>query len=145
MLAPSPSKMCAVTRLTACNSLDEKQRVCFLPLIYRQCAQDRVLWAELSHSRKREGMKSRFNIAWVCARALTKNRSGSLELSPSEESLFLPGAKETQGGFDNIRCCNQFKQNQVVTELLCAIQRLAVFTLHLESNCSESYLHVTVL
>lgn len=90
-------------------------------------------------------MKSHFNIACVCVRALKKNRSGSLELSLSEESLFLLGAKETQGSFENIRCHNGFKQNQVVTELLCAIQRLAVFTLHLESNCSESYLHYSNL
>lgn len=47
---------------------------------------------------------------------LTKNRSGSLDLSLSEERLFLLGAKETQGSFENIRCRNDFKQNRVVKE-----------------------------
>lgn len=111
--------MCTVTRLRASDSWDEKQRVCFLLLIYRQCAQDRLLCAELSHSQQWGGMKSRSNIACVCVRVLTNNRSGSLELSPSEESLFLVGAKETQRSFENIRCHNEFKQNQVVTITLC--------------------------
>lgn len=90
-------------------------------------------------------MKSHFNIVCVCVRALAKDRSGSLELSPGEESLFLLGAKETQGSFENTMCHNEFKQNQVVTELLCAIQMSTVFTLHLENTCSESYWHLSVL
>ena len=120
MLALSPSKMCTVTRLRASNSSDEKQRMFFLSLLYRQPAQDRILCAELPHSQNQGGMKSCFNIACVWVRALTKSRSGSLELSPRKESLLLLGAKETQGSFEKIRCHNEFKQNQLVTELLCA-------------------------
>ena len=48
MLALSPLMMCTVTRLRASRSLDKKQHMCFLSLACRQCAQDRVLCAELS-------------------------------------------------------------------------------------------------
>jgi len=67
-----------------------------------------------------------------CVRELTENRAGSLELSPGKQ------VKETLGGFENVRCCSEFKQNQFARELLCAVQRLAVFTLHSESSYCES-------
>ena len=68
--------MCTVTRPRASSSVDKKQLLCVLYFqeVSAVCAQDRVLYAELSHSCKRGGMESHLNIVCVCIRVLTKNR-----------------------------------------------------------------------
>jgi len=80
MFALSHAKMRTVTRPAGSSSLGKKQPLCFpyFQAVSAVCVQDSVLYAELSHSWKRGGMKSLFNIVCVCVRVLTTNRSESL-------------------------------------------------------------------